>query len=116
MSAHPQIDKSERRRSYHRWKRSFDLFYGLGDRLARGHAHEISEGGLAFSGAEQYPVGTKIKVEFWLHSIYVSEKFAVLATIRRREGKLMAIEFQSLSLGDRINILRVVKPQDFDQE
>lgn len=92
-------------RAHPRWPATLEVRYGAQE-LVPGQAMDISEGGIGFTGAVTYPVGSDIEICFrqgspvgWLKARGV---------VRHSAHQRMGAQFVGLGLFDRTRILEMI--------
>lgn len=97
------------RRIFPRWRLRFVVHYGMDRELFTGDGHEISEGGMIFSGERLYPSGTEIELHYQPDLNDVGKWFKVRAVVRHVVGNKMGAEFLNMGITDRIKLLQAIR-------
>jgi len=100
--------KSERR-SQNRIPVDFEVRYGIGGGgLLSGEGHDLSGGGMSFSGGVGYPPGTELELRYRFTGEAKWTK--VRALVRHRDGDRMRVKFLDFREGDAPKILPITAP------
>ncbi|HYX71003.1 MAG TPA: PilZ domain-containing protein [Terriglobales bacterium] len=92
-------------RAHPRWPADLEVRYGSQE-LASGQAMDISEGGIGFTGAVKYPVGSDIEICFRQKS--VAGWFKARGVVRHSAQERMGAQFVGLGMFDRTRILELI--------
>ena len=92
-------------RLFERLPATFEISYGVADHLLAGQAVDLSEGGMAFTGPEIYPVETDLEIHCRLQDTWVK----VHGVVRRLAGKNMGVQFTNLADAERDRIREYVR-------
>lgn len=95
------------RRAFPRWPVSFQLRYGQGKERTAGVGCEIGQAGLSFMTAEPPPEQIEIDLEYRLRP--TDEGWVVVkGVVRHVERERVGVEFLTLRLIDRVNIVHFI--------
>ncbi len=95
------------RRTYQRWSTHLIVRYGLGEDLVAGDGYNISEGGLALTGAKTFPAGTLLDVKFRFEAP-AAQFFSAKAVVRHSQEGQMGVEFVDLGPSEKARILEMI--------
>lgn len=88
------------RRSFPRWLVDCEVMCGDGNNMTRADACEISEIGIAFHTAHDYPVGSEIDVRYRFAP--TEDWVDVKVEVRHRLGTKIGAQFLNLPLKERV--------------
>jgi hypothetical protein len=95
------------RRVYPRFHAPVVVRYGDNAADRPGYAHDISEGGIGFSGDETMPPGSEVRLRFKWDSP-LGEWFDTRAVVRHVEGNKMGVQFLGLNESVKIKLVELI--------